>query len=196
MSAHVWLNLLNMIGRDHIQGLSSILSLFVMRYRSWEPHIDLSWSTLDISMRLAPSNMFNPLFYFTDRSKAAHLSFCGPFCYVCNMPVMLSCLFLAALLLPAEKDWPLGSLVCDVFLWFVTFSYVVLGQGPISSIKFVRYILNCAYVVFWEVRTSVSSKHLKLFVRTKLGITKNVVFLTLPNSSLQISCDWSRANFI
>ena len=24
----------------------------------------------------------------------------------------------------------------------------VVSQGPISSIKFVRYILNCAYVVF------------------------------------------------
>ena len=51
-------------------------------------------------------------------------------------------------------------------------------QGPISSIKLVRYILNCAYVVFWEVRTSVSSKHLKLFVRTKICVSlKNVVFL-------------------
>ena len=43
--------------------------------------------------------------------------------------------------------------------------------GPISSIKFVWYILNCAYVVFWEVRSSVSSKHLKLFVRTKICVS-------------------------
>ena len=26
------------------------------------------------------------------------------------------------------KGWPLGSLVCDVFLWFVTFPYGVPGQ--------------------------------------------------------------------
>ena len=42
--------------------------------------------------------------------------------------------------------------------WLVAFSYEIFSskfmklsrgiQGPISSIKFVRFILNCAYVVF------------------------------------------------
>ena len=43
-----------------------------------------------------------------------------PFCYLCFMFVMLSCLFIAALWSPAGKGlgkgWPLGSLVCDFFL--------------------------------------------------------------------------------
>ena len=50
-------------------------------------------------------------------------------------------------------------------------SEFVQDLGPISPIKFVRYILNCAYVVFWEVRTSVLSKHLKVFVRTKFSVS-------------------------
>ena len=47
--------------------------------------------------------------------------------------VMLSCLFLAALWSPAGRGWPLGSLVCGVFLYFCCFSMwcprsgVVLG---------------------------------------------------------------------
>ena len=35
--------------------------------------------------------------------------------------VMLSCLLLAALWSPAGRGWPLGSLVCDVFLCFCCF---------------------------------------------------------------------------
>ena len=41
---------------------------------------------------------------------------------------MFSCLLIAALWSPAGKDWPLGSLVCDVLLCFVTIPYGVLGQ--------------------------------------------------------------------
>ena len=52
-----------------------------------------------------------------------------------------------------------------------------IDLGPISSIKFVRYILNCAYVVYWEVRASVSSKHLKLFVRTKICVSLKTSYL-------------------
>ena len=48
-------------------------------------------------------------------------------CHVCLC--MLSCLFLVQ---PCDyllgKGWPLGSLVCDVFLFFITFPYGVLGQ--------------------------------------------------------------------
>ena len=59
----------------------------------------------------------------------------------------------------------------NIFFIILIFNEYRSLQGPISSIKFVRYILNCAYVVFWEVRTSVSSKHLKLFVRTKMCVS-------------------------
>ena len=53
--------------------------------------------------------------------------FCGCFfCYLWFVFVMLSCLFLAALLSPAGKG--LGSFVGDVFLCFVTFPYGVLSQ--------------------------------------------------------------------
>ena len=46
--------------------------------------------------------------------------FCGFFCYLCFMFVfpLLSCLFLQ----------PCGSLVCNVFLCFVSFPYGVLGR--------------------------------------------------------------------
>ena len=57
-------------------------------------------------------------------------------------------------------------------------------QGPISSIKIVRYILNCAYVVFWEVRTSVSSKHLKLFVRTKVCVSLKTSYFQFCRTSV------------
>ena len=42
----------------------------------------------------------------------------GPFCYlsVVFVFVVLSCLFLVALWSPPGRDWPLGSLVCYVFL--------------------------------------------------------------------------------
>ena len=52
-----------------------------------------------------------------------------PFCYLCFMFVMLSCLFIAALWSPAGKGlgkgWPLGSLVCDFFLVLLSLSHVV-----------------------------------------------------------------------
>ena len=41
--------------------------------------------------------------------------------------VMLSCLFLAALILPAGERADLLALVCNVFLCFVTFLYGVPG---------------------------------------------------------------------
>ena len=44
-----------------------------------------------------------------------------------DINVILSCLFLAALWSPTGKGWPLGSLVCDVFLCLFV-PYGVLGQ--------------------------------------------------------------------
>ena len=45
-----------------------------------------------------------------------------PFCYLCFVSVMLSCLFIATVWLPAaKKGEPLGSFICDVFLCFCHF---------------------------------------------------------------------------
>ena len=51
-----------------------------------------------------------------------------PFCYLCFVSVMLSCLFIAALWSSAGKGLHLGYLVCDVILRFVTFPCDALGQ--------------------------------------------------------------------
>ena len=51
-----------------------------------------------------------------------------PFCYLCFVSVMLSCLFIAALWSPAGKMTVLMAVLCYVFLCFVTFSYRALGQ--------------------------------------------------------------------
>ena len=56
-----------------------------------------------------------------------------PFCNVCFMFVMLSCLFLAALWSPAGKGKSqyLGSLVCDVCSCVCAFSMWCLGSGVV-----------------------------------------------------------------
>ena len=51
-----------------------------------------------------------------------------PFCYLCFVCVMLSCLSIAALQPCGHllgKVWPLGSLVCDIF--------VLLSQSHVVS---------------------------------------------------------------
>ena len=53
------------------------------------------------------------------------------FCYLCFLFVKLSCLFIAALASPAGKGWPLGSLVCDVFLCFGHFPLWSPGSGVV-----------------------------------------------------------------
>ena len=66
--------------------------------------------------------------YFTDRFKAVFLLLillginvsclsCFPVCSLQHRGHLLG------------KDWPLGSLVCDVFLYFVTFPCGVIGQA-------------------------------------------------------------------
>ena len=67
---------------------------------------------------------------------------------------------------------------------------IVAHLGPISSIKIVRYILNCAYVVFWDVRTSVSSKHLKLFVRTKICVSLKTSYFWFCLTSVSENSMW------
>ena len=49
--------------------------------------------------------------------------------------------------------WSLRGIICIARIWkFLSLDPIkkdtFYHQGPISSIKFVRYILNCAYVVF------------------------------------------------
>ena len=52
-----------------------------------------------------------------------------PFCYLCVMSVILSCLFCATLLPPAGR--PLGTLVCDFFLVLCHFSIWCPGSGVV-----------------------------------------------------------------
>ena len=54
-----------------------------------------------------------------------------PFCYLCFLFVMLSCLFIVALRSPARKGWSHGSLVCDVFLCFCHFPMWCPGSGMV-----------------------------------------------------------------
>ena len=44
-------------------------------------------------------------------------------CHLCSVFIMLSCLFIVALWSPADKSWPLGSLVCHVCV--LSLSHVV-----------------------------------------------------------------------
>ena len=58
----------------------------------------------EIRVRLGPSNMFKPSSNFlTDHSKVALFSV-APFCYLCFMFFILSCLVLAALWSPAGEE--------------------------------------------------------------------------------------------
>ena len=56
--------------------------------------------------------------FFCGSIKVCYLFFVS-YCLVCSLQSRGHLL---------GKDWPLGSLVCDVFSLFVTFSYGVLGQ--------------------------------------------------------------------
>ena len=70
---------------------------------------------------------FKPSSYFlTDHSKAVLLLWI--FLLFVFVFVILSCLFLQPCGRLLKRGWPLGSLVCDVFLCFVTFPYGVLGH--------------------------------------------------------------------
>ena len=51
------------------------------------------------------------------------------FCYLCFVSVMLSGLSIAALGHLLGKGWPLGSLVCDVFLCYSHLPMCCPGSG-------------------------------------------------------------------
>ena len=70
---------------------------------------------------------FSPPVYFL-LTVPRRCFFCGVFCYVCFVFVMLSCLFVQPCGHLLGKGWPLGSLVCGVLLCFDTFPCVVLGR--------------------------------------------------------------------
>ena len=83
----------------------------------------MSYHETSIEMRLVPLNMFIcPPVIFTDTLFLLFL------CHVCLC--MSSCLFLVQ---PCDyllgKGWPLGSLVCDVFLCFCHFPIWCPGSG-------------------------------------------------------------------
>ena len=47
---------------------------------------------------------------------------------ISSLTACLSCCCLVCVVICWEKGWPIGSLVCDVLLCFVTFPCSVLGQ--------------------------------------------------------------------
>ena len=83
-----------------------------------------------------------PVFYFTDRSKAVLLLWILFIIYV--LSVSLICCLVCSLQIChylMGKGWPLGSLVCDVFLFFVTFQY---GAMAFNFDLSESYQLTCA----------------------------------------------------
>ena len=76
------------------------------------------------------TNMFNRSSSFlTDRSKVVLLLWIlFVICVSCLSVILLSCLFLTSLWASVGDGWLLSSLVCCVFLCFVTFPYGVPGQ--------------------------------------------------------------------
>ena len=84
----------------------------------------LSWSTSEIRVILVPSNIVKPSSNFlTDRSKAGLLLlilfaivYFVSYCIVCSLQPSGHLL---------GKSWPLGSLVCDVFLVYLPFPHMV-----------------------------------------------------------------------
>ena len=118
------------------------------------PNIYVSWSTSEIRVRLVPSSMFKPSSHLlTDRSKAVLLLWI-------LFVICVSCLSLShCLVCPLQpcgqgKGWPLVSLVCNIFLVFLSLSnmmswirsqrggggalifssYHHIGSGPTSTV--------------------------------------------------------------
>ena len=84
-----------------------------------------------LRVRVVSLIMFKPSGYFlTDRSKAVLLLWILFYLYFVSVFAILSCLFLTSLYYDRllGKGWPLGSHGYYVFLWFVIFSYGVLGR--------------------------------------------------------------------
>ena len=96
------------------------------------------------------------LFYWPFQGGA---SFGDPFCYLClSLLYWLVCSLQLCdhLLGRGGGGWPLGSLVCDVFLCFVTFPYGVPDQVwyliiSIPDLCLLPYLAECTIYVAWFV---------------------------------------------
>ena len=53
--------------------------------------------------------------------------------FVDHICLFIFCVFIAALQSPAGKDWPLGSLVCEVLLCFCQFPMWCPGSGVVLN---------------------------------------------------------------
>ena len=71
------------------------------------------------------------------------------FTFVFNYAVLSVCLFLTALWLPARKG--LTSLVCAVFLCFITLPYFVLGQVWYLTWSLTSLLLICNLIVMKHI---------------------------------------------
>ena len=115
---------------------------------------NVSWSTTELRVRLAPWNWFKPsskIFYWPFQGGTSFvdlLCFCSVFCLLCFVRV---CLYvLCGHLL--GKGWPLGSrLWCR--LWVCHFPIGILGQvwylivsiPDLCTITYFYYINKCSY---------------------------------------------------
>ena len=92
---------------------------------SCESNIYLYWTTLEIRVRLVPSNIIKPPVIFL-LSIPRRCFFCGP-CFLFVFRVILSCLFLAALWSPAGKglnSWH-SCMWCLLVFWHSPFDVMV-----------------------------------------------------------------------
>ena len=103
---------------------------YSVRALTCEPNVCVSWYTSEIRVRLVTSSInSSPLLLLLAVSRLCFL--CGSFYYL--FCVLCLCIYCLVCSLQScghllGKDWPLGYLVCDVYLCFVTFTYDVLGQ--------------------------------------------------------------------
>ena len=113
-----WISVTTVFSWYTVESLSLFYPLFISRFvctRRW--YIDwleifnvnhLSWFTSEIRVRLVPSTMFKP-------SSIRYWPFQGVAFYVDSFVICVCSLQPCCHLL--GKDWPLGSLVCGVFLY-------------------------------------------------------------------------------
>ena len=132
-----------------------------VRDRLCEPDICLSWSTSEIRVRLAQSNMFKLQSIFTDRSKAVLLlRILYVICVSC-----LSCCLVCSLQPCGQllgKGWPLGSAVQDVLLCFCHLPIWCPGSGVVfdcldswslhSSLLFEKHSYNKGLWKTYQIR--------------------------------------------
>ena len=84
----------------------------------------------------------------SDRHVAILGIFVDLFCYFYFVSVVLSCLFFAALRSTAGKGWPLGSLVCDVCLYFCHLPMLCPGSGVVLDLSILILIAFFLLLIF------------------------------------------------